>query len=203
MRRALLIAVLACAGAIPAHANDSLDLTDARRVISLAAAEATRLNAPGGAQQDDDIATAAAAAFEAPRAMTTAADEEINFLAARDVAAAFAKGAPLIETGHYKIHASRRTTPGMGEVHDRDTDVIYVLDGTATIVTGGTLVDGKTIARDEVRGSAISGGETRRLAKGDVLVVPNGTPHWFKEVTGTFLYYVVKVTAAEAAGGTR
>jgi len=291
MKRALLIAVLACAGTMPARANESLDLTDARRAISLAVAEATRLNAPGGsiavvdagghlvalerldnsfpasasvaidkartsaifrkptrdfenavkngrtslvavdvmlplqggvpltskgvvigaigvsgaatAQQDDDIAAAAAAAFEAPRPMTTAGDDQVHFLAGKDVTAAFAKGAPLIETGRYKIHASRRTTPGMGEVHERDTDVIYVLDGTATFVTGGTLVDAKTVAQDEIRGSAISGGETRRLARGDVVVVPNGTPHWFTEVTGTFLYYVVKVTAAEAAGGTR
>ena len=54
-------------------------------------------------------------------------------------------------------------------------------------------VDGKTTAPDEIRGAAIAGGDTRRLAKGDVVIVPNGTPHWFKEVDGPVLYYVVKV----------
>ena len=55
------------------------------------------------------------------------------------------------------------------------------------------MVGGKTTAPDEIRGSNVQGGETRTLTKGDVIVVPNGTPHWFKEVSGTVLYYVVKV----------
>ena len=46
---------------------------------------------------------------------------------------------------------------------------------------------------DEIRGSAIREGATRQLAKGDVVVVPNGTPHWFKTVDEPVLYYVVKV----------
>ena len=82
----------------------------------------------------------------------------------------------------------------MAEVHELDTDIIYVLDGTASLVTGGEVVDGKTTAPSEIRGASIRGGESRTLAKGDVLVVPNGTPHWFREVRGPFLYYVVKVT---------
>lgn len=92
----------------------------------------------------------------------------------------------------------------MAEIHERDTDIVYVLDGTATFVTGGTMVDGKTTGPDEIRGKSINGGETRKLLKGDVVIVPNGTPHWFREVGGTFLYYVVKVTASEMmSGGSR
>jgi len=101
-----------------------------------------------------------------------------------------------------QLHASRRTEPGGAEVHTRDTDVIHVLDGTAVLVTGGSVVDGKTIAPDEIRGARIGGGTPQALAKGDVLIVPNGVPHWFKEVKAPFLYYVVKVTAP-ATGGTR
>lgn len=118
----------------------------------------------------------------------------VTYLPRDEVAAAFAKGAPLVEVAAYKIHASRREAPGMAEVHVRDTDIVYVLEGTATLVTGGAVVDGKTTAPDEIRGVSIGGGESRRLAPGDVIVVPNGTPHWFKEVRGPFLYYVVKVT---------
>jgi mannose-6-phosphate isomerase-like protein (cupin superfamily) len=120
---------------------------------------------------------------------------------AAEVTAAFAKGQPLLELEGYKIHASRREGAGQAEVHARDTDIIYVLEGGATIVTGGAVVDGRTIARDELRGTSIDGGETRRLAKGDVFVVPNGVPHWFRTVEAPLLYYVVKVTAP--AGGTR
>ena len=90
------------------------------------------------------------------------------------------------------VHASRRDQPGLGEVHAKDADIINVLDGTATFVTGGALVEPHNIASDEIRGREISGGETRKLMKGDVIIVPAGTPHWFKEVSAPFLYYVVK-----------
>jgi len=132
----------------------------------------------------------------------SASSDVVTFFPATKTAAAFAKGQPLIETAGFKVHASRRNGPGGAEVHTRDTDVIYVLDGTALIVTGGTVVDGKTIATDEIRGARIDGGMPQALAKGDVLIVPNGVPHWFKEVRAPFLYYVVKVTAP-AMGGTR
>ena len=110
------------------------------------------------------------------------------------VAAAFAKGKPLVEVSAYKIHASRRETPGQAEVHTRDTDIIYVLQGHPVFITGGTAKDLKTIAPDELRGPGIEGGETRHLRAGNVIIVPNGTPHWFKSVDGPFLYYTVKVT---------
>ena len=73
------------------------------------------------------------------------------------------------------------------------TAVIYMLEGTTTFVTGGTMVGGMTSAPGEIRGSSVNGGETRTLTKGDVIIVPNGTPHWFKNVSGPVLYYVVKV----------
>jgi glc operon protein GlcG len=109
--------------------------------------------------------------------------------------AAFAKGAVLFDGqgGNYMVHASRREAPGMAEIHTKDADIVYVLEGTATLVTGGMAIDPKTTAPDELRGTAITGGETRRLKKGDVIIVPAGVPHWFKEVTNPFLYYVVKV----------
>jgi glc operon protein GlcG len=147
------------------------------------------------AQADEEIALAGA---EAAKSFGTGSVAErpqpavASFEAAR-VAAAFARGAPLLETESYKVHASRREAPGMAEVHLKDTDIIYVLEGAAVIVTGGNVVDEKTTAPGEVRGAAIRDGETRRLAKGDVVIVPDGTPHWFKEVTGPLTYYVVKV----------
>ena len=66
-------------------------------------------------------------------------------------------------------------------------------------MTGGTAVDAKVTAPDELRGSQIDGGDTRQLVRGDVIVVPNNTPHWFKEVNGTLLYYTIKVRCAECA----
>jgi uncharacterized protein GlcG (DUF336 family) len=168
---------------------------------------AVGVSGAASAQQDDEIADAVAQAFASAGGSASAAApaEPVTALPAADVTAAFAAGRPLLENDRYKIHASRREGPGMAEVHTRDTDIVYVLQGGATLVTGGTVVGGKATATDEIRGDAITGGETRRLVKGDVVVVPNGVPHWFKQVDGPLLYYVVKVTASGMAdqGGSR
>ena len=94
---------------------------------------------------------------------------------------------------NYQVHASRRDGPVHPEVHALDTDIVYVLQGTATFVTGGTVVDSKTTSPNEIRGASIRSGQTYKLGKGDVIIVPHGTPHWFKQVSIPFLYYVVKV----------
>ena len=108
------------------------------------------------------------------------------------VSAAFAKGMPLIETPGYKVHAGRRERPGLVELHTQETDVIYVVDGTATFVTGGTMVDGKLVSPGQLRGTSIIGGDTHHLKKGDVIIIPNGTPHQFTETSNPFLYFIVK-----------
>jgi hypothetical protein len=123
-------------------------------------------------------------------------DSKVTLLSRNEVSDAFAKGRPLIEVGDYKIHASHRDSAGVAEIHTRDTDIVYVLKGSATLVTGGTAVAVKSTAPEELRGSSIAGGDTSRLAAGDVVVIPNGVPHWFSEVTAPFLYYVVKVRQA-------
>jgi Cupin len=124
-------------------------------------------------------------------------DSKVTVIAHAQVSDAFAKGRPLIEVADYKIHASRRQGPGVAEIHTRDTDIAYVIQGSATLVTGGTAVAVKSAGPEELRGSAIRGGETRQLIPGDIVVIPNGVPHWFKEVQAPFLYYVVKVRQAE------
>jgi len=110
------------------------------------------------------------------------------------VSAHFARGGPILATNNFKVQAGRRIGPGEVEIHERDTDIFYILEGTATFVTGGKAVEQKTIGPGEIRAKEIVGGEERHLAKGDVIIIPNGVPHWFKEVNGTFLYYMVKVT---------
>ncbi|HSF19817.1 MAG TPA: heme-binding protein [Vicinamibacteria bacterium] len=143
------------------------------------------------AAQDEEIALAGAAAIS--DATSTMSSDEIFYLESDKVRAAFQKGAPLIELSDYKVHASHRDKGGESEIHQKETDIIYVLDGSATFVTGGKVVDGRTTAPGEIRGAGIEGGTTRRLTKGDVIIVPQGTPHWFKEVDGVVDYYVVKV----------
>lgn len=111
------------------------------------------------------------------------------------VEATFAKGLPpwLVNTS-YKIQAGRRLVGGKPEVHEHDTDILWVTEGSATFVTGGKVVNQTTKSPGEFGGDSIEGGVTRKVTKGDIIVVPQGIPHWFKEVEGTFLYFVVKVT---------
>jgi glc operon protein GlcG len=145
-------------------------------------------------QEDEDIAKAGTVSFEA--AMKAPAPP-VTYLPGKQVSDAFVKGMPLVRGMNYKVDASHRDEPGVVEVHTRDTDIIYMLEGAATLITGGTLVDAKTIEPEEIRGWESKGGESRVITKGDVVVIPNGTPHWFKEVTGPINYYVVKVRAAD------
>ena len=91
---------------------------------------------------------------------------------------------------------ARRTGPGKVEVHEKQADVIYVVDGACTFVTGGTVVDPSTSGPGEIRGSSINGGEERQLAKGDFIRIPAGVPHWVKKIDGSeFVYFVVKYGA--------
>lgn len=154
---------------------------------------AVGVSGAASAQQDEEIATAGAAA--AKGFGVKAATAPVTQIDGARVAAAFAKGVPLLEVDGYKIHASRREGPGMAEVHDWETDVVYVLEGSATLVTGGTVVDPKVTEPGQVRGATIEGGEVRRIAKGDVLVIPAGVPHWFRDVQGPLTYFVVKPIA--------
>ncbi len=149
------------------------------------------------AAQDEELAIAGADAAKGFDVNPTpTADLPVTYFPRQQVEDAFSKGAVLFDGSggrNYMVHASRREAPGMVEVHTKDTDILYVLKGSATVVTGGTMIDGKSTAPDEIRGREINGGETRSLVPGDVMIIPNGVPHWFKEVSPPFVYYVVKV----------
>jgi glc operon protein GlcG len=163
------------------------------------------------ANQDEELALAGAAVFsqsakaDPASKSSSAADvsgapmmkatNNATFIDTNRVAAAFAKGQPLLETAGYKVHASRRVEPGQAEIHTLDTDVIYVVDGSATLITGGKAVDTKEIAPHEIRGTRIEGGEEHQITKGEVIVIPNGVPHQFTAVKGELHYFVCKPTA--------
>jgi len=150
------------------------------------------------AAQDEQLAIAGAEAAKTFSAdpMTTSS-LPVSYFSKAQTEDRFEKDAVLFDgdngSRNYRVNASRRDGPGMVEVHAKDTDIFYVLKGSATVITGGTMVGGKPIAADEVRGAEISGGDTQELVPGDAMIIPNGTPHWFKSVQGPFLYFVVKV----------
>jgi mannose-6-phosphate isomerase-like protein (cupin superfamily) len=94
----------------------------------------------------------------------------------------------------YPVIGIRRTVATRSEVHTAFTDVWYVLEGSATLITGGAIIGGAETARGEIRGRGITGGESRRIRAGDFAVVPAGVAHWVSEVRKPeVIYFVVKV----------
>ena len=158
------------------------------------------------AQQDEELAIVGAKSLESME-MVSAMPAHMNgalpvtYIESQKVSASFMKGAVLVgedenmmhAARNYMVHASHRDKAGVVEIHEFDTDIVYVLKGSATLITGGTPVDTKTIAPHEFRAPTVNGGDTRKLVPGDVIIIPNGVPHWFKEVEAPFDYYVVKV----------
>jgi mannose-6-phosphate isomerase-like protein (cupin superfamily) len=117
----------------------------------------------------------------------------VTYVDQQKVSEALVKGGPLATGDGYTVSGVHRSAAGQVEVHDKETDIFYISDGEATFITGGTVVGGKTTAPNQLRGTDIQGGETHRLSKGDSIVIPAGTPHWFKEVPKSISYYMVKV----------
>jgi ankyrin repeat protein/mannose-6-phosphate isomerase-like protein (cupin superfamily) len=138
-------------------------------------------------------ATAEAATSQAAAPAAVPAAAGVIYVDKDRVAAAFAKGGRLGAGSDYQASGARRTSAGQVEVHDKETDIFYVIDGEATFVTGGTMVGGKLARPDQWLGTDIEGGEVRQLRQGDFIVIPAGTPHWFKAVPQSINYYMVKV----------
>lgn len=119
----------------------------------------------------------------------------VTYVDAAKVTELFAKGGPLANGQGFTASIARRTAAGQVEVHRKEIDLFYVVDGEATFVTGGTMIGGKETRVDQLLGTNIDGGDVHHLKKGDFIAIPAGTPHWFKEVPAAISYYLVKVIA--------
>ena len=97
------------------------------------------------------------------------------------VATVLEKGGALAKGFGFTVSGACRTEPGQVEVHDKETDIFYIVDGEATFVTGGKMINGKQTHPGQWLGESIEGGEVHHLAKGDVITIPAGTPHWFEK----------------------
>jgi mannose-6-phosphate isomerase-like protein (cupin superfamily) len=107
------------------------------------------------------------------------------------VTATMAKGGQIINDHGLIVLANRRGA-GEVEVHEKTNHVFVIVEGEATFVTGGTLVDARDTAPGQKRAPRVEGGQTHHLSKGDVITVPAKTPHWFKDVpTKTIAYYAI------------
>lgn len=91
---------------------------------------------------------------------------------------------PIVELGSYDGHLEYRASVGNAAVHEKEAELFYVIDGSATLTTGGKLVNEKRTDETNLSGSAIQGGTPRKIAKGDWILVPENTPHWFSPIDG-------------------
>jgi len=111
---------------------------------------------------------------------------------ASDAAAMIAKapkdknvtGQAMIQLAPYNINMEHRIMGQAAAVHEKEAELFYVIDGTGTIVTGGKLVEEKRTNDANLSGTSIQGGVSKRISKGDWILVPEGVPHQIPQVEG-------------------
>jgi len=117
----------------------------------------------------------------------------VHYIGHDKVTAVMSKGGQIVNDPGLIVLAQRREA-GLVEYHDHTNHVFIMVDGEAALVVGGTMVDPKRTAADQMRAPSLDGGTTYHLSKGDVITIPAKTPHWFKEVpTKTVAYYAVNI----------
>ena len=120
--------------------------------------------------------------------LAAGAKAEVSTPATKKVAATLKKAGPLAHAPNVRVSGGYRTGPYAPEddrpdveIHAKEADLFYVIEGSATQVLGGSVIGGRETAPGQIRGSKIDGGQTYHLGKGDVMWVPAGMPHWFPE----------------------
>jgi uncharacterized protein GlcG (DUF336 family)/mannose-6-phosphate isomerase-like protein (cupin superfamily) len=148
----------------------------------------------GASSADEDQELAVIGAEAASRAAGANANGAA-FFSSDELGRRFQEGGLFLDANRYKLDAGRRVEPGEVEFHERVVDVMHVVEGSATVITGGEMVEPREVSAGELRARAVEGGTRHELRQGDVLAIPNGVPHQFAEVSDPFLYFVVKVEA--------
>jgi mannose-6-phosphate isomerase-like protein (cupin superfamily) len=100
---------------------------------------------------------------------------------------------PMLELGSYNGHLEYRASVGPAAVHETEAEIFYVIDGSATMVTGGKLISETRTNATNLSGTGIEGGDSRTIAKGDFILVPEKTPHTFSSITGVLVLFSVHV----------
>ncbi|MEO7729131.1 MAG: cupin domain-containing protein [Burkholderiales bacterium] len=140
------------------------------------------------------LATLVSLATAATFACAEGFPKRVHYINHEEATAAFVKGGRLIEDEGLIVIANRGVQRG-AEIHAKTNHVFIIVDGEADFVTGGKMIDGKEISVGQIRGTGIDGGHTHRLTKGDVITIPAGTPHQWKDTskTGSVGYYAVNI----------
>jgi mannose-6-phosphate isomerase-like protein (cupin superfamily) len=105
------------------------------------------------------------------------------------------KSDTLAKAGNHRFMVVHREATGEAEYHATEDDIVFVTSGSGTLVYGGTMVNPKDTAPNEMRAASITGGAERKVSPGDVIAIPAKLPHQMKLEPGHQLnYFTVKVT---------
>jgi mannose-6-phosphate isomerase-like protein (cupin superfamily) len=133
------------------------------------------------------------------------------FASAADVAAMMAKAKAerkpdqanyiqkILGLAPYNANLEYRAVVGPASTHDTEAEMFYVIDGAGTLVTGGTLVKPAKTNAENWSGTAIENGKSQHVAKGDFIMVPEKTPHWFSTIEGTLVLMSIHVPRTASA----
>ncbi len=139
------------------------------------------------------LLTTAVLLIEATGSFGSGVPAAVHYIGHDKVTEVMSKGGPIVSDPGLVVLAQRREA-GPVEYHDRTNHVFIIVEGEATFLVGGTMVDAKRTAPDQMRAPSLENGTTYHLSKGDVITIPAKTPHWFKEVlTKTVAYYAVNI----------
>jgi mannose-6-phosphate isomerase-like protein (cupin superfamily) len=103
----------------------------------------------------------------------------------------------ILQLAPYNANLEYRAAVGPAAVHEKEAEVFYVIDGSATLTTGGTLTQ-ETRNGDNLQGTGIEGGMSRTISKGDFVIVPENTPHWFSKIDGVLVLMSLHVPRTSA-----
>lgn len=119
------------------------------------------------------------------------------FVSSADVAALAAKAKserkegqgmvfqPIFKLAPWDVNLEYRAAVASANVHEREAELFYVIDGSGTMVVGGKLLNEKRTNPENRTGTGVEGGTSLRVAKGDFIMVPENTSHWFSAIDGT------------------
>lgn len=93
----------------------------------------------------------------------------------------------ILQLAPYNANLEYRGAVGPAAVHEKEAEIFYVIDGSATMMTGGKLTNETRTNAENLSGAGIEGGMSRNIAKGDFIIVSEGTPHWFSAINGTLV----------------
>ena len=89
---------------------------------------------------------------------------------------------PIVAVTPYHLSAEYRANSTPASLHEKNNELINVIDGSGAMIVGGTLKDEKRRDDSNLTGSGIEGGKTFALVKGSYIFIPAGTPHYFATI---------------------